>query len=148
MFSGGVRTVKQKELKAAGADLAEQMKEAALDAAGLEETHSHFWSNLGWMLVGAGLGSLTTYMLDPDRGRRRQALVRDQVVHARTVVSKEVPKKIRHAQNRIQGARHDFSAPFTQDSDAGAPGNAGVGAQSPEWESKNNDDGSLTAPTT
>jgi hypothetical protein len=140
--------VKQKELKAAGAGLVAQVKDAALDAAGLEEKHSHFWSNLGWMLVGAGLGSLTTYRLDPDRGRRRQALVRDQMVHARTVVSKEVPKQIRHAQNRIQGARHEFSAPFTQDSDTGTPGTAGANAESPEWESKNNDDGSLTAPTT
>lgn len=140
--------MKQKELQAAGADLAAQAKEAALEAAGLEEKQSRFWPNLGWLLVGAGLGSLTTYLLDPDRGRRRQALVRDQVVHARTVVSKEVPKQIRHAQNRLQGARHDFSAPFTQDSGSGTPGTAPADAESPEWESKNNDDGSLTVPTT
>jgi len=140
--------VKKKELQAAGADLAAQAKDAALEAAGLQEQQSHFWGNLGWLLVGAGLGSLTTYMLDPDRGRRRQALMRDQVVHARTVVSKEVPKQIRHAQNRIQGARHDFSAPFTQDSGSGTPGTAGADAESPDWESKNNDDGSLTVPTT
>jgi hypothetical protein len=138
--------VNQKELQAAGADLAAQAKEAALEAAGLQEKQSHFWGNLGWLLVGAGLGSLTTYMLDPDRGRRRQALVRDQVVHAQTVVRKEVPKQIRHAQNRIQGARHDFSAPFTHD--AGTPGAAQANAESPEWEDKHNDDGSLTVPTT
>jgi hypothetical protein len=139
--------VKQKELKAAGADLAEQAKEAALDAAGLQEKQSRFWGNFGWLLVGAGLGSLTTYMLDPDRGRRRQALVRDQMAHARTVVGKEVPKQIRHAQNRIQGARHDFSAPFTQDSGKGTPETA-ADAESPYWYNKNHDDGSLTAPTT
>jgi hypothetical protein len=140
--------VKRKELQAAGADLAAQAKEAVLDAAGLQEKHSHFWRNLGWLLVGAGLASLTTYMLDPDRGRRRQALMRDQVVHARTVVSKEVPKQIRHAQNRIQGARHEFSAPFTQDSTTSTPGAAAADTESPEWESKHNDDGSLTVPTT
>ena len=140
--------MKQKDLQAAGADLAAQAKEAVLEAAGLQEKQSHFWGNLGWLLVGAGLGSLTTYMLDPDRGRRRQALVRDQVGHAQTVVRKEVPKQIRHAQNRIQGARHDFSAPFTQDSGSGTPGTASADTESPEWEDKHNDDGSLTVPTT
>ena len=75
-------------------------------AGGAQE--SHFWTHLRWLLLGTGLGALTTYMLDPDRGRRRQALVRDRVVHARTVVRREVPKRVRHVQNRLQGVQHDL----------------------------------------
>ena len=120
------------------AELAEEARAQALDALGANE--SHFWSNLGWLLVGAGLGALTTYMLDPDRGRRRQALVRDQMVHASKVVQREVPKKIRYAQDRLQGLQHELGL-------AGEGGPDGAGEDSPDWESEHNDDGSLTIPT-
>src|SRR5438067_7960491 len=121
------------------ADLAEQARAQALEALGASEPH--FWGNLGWLLLGAGLGALSAYMLDPDRGRRRQALVRDQVVHASRVVQREVPKKNRYAQDRIQGMQHELGL-------AGETGANGPGDESPQWEREHNDDGSLTAPTT
>jgi hypothetical protein len=34
-------------------------------------------------LVTLGLGALAMYLLDPQQGRRRRALLRDQVTHAR-----------------------------------------------------------------
>jgi hypothetical protein len=36
------------------------------------------------LLVGAALGATGVFMLDPDKGRRRRALVRDKVVHGIT----------------------------------------------------------------
>lgn len=51
---------------------------------GLERTDQHHAAQTsGWgMLSGLGIGAAIMYFLDPDRGRRRRALVRDQVVHA------------------------------------------------------------------
>ncbi len=105
---------------------------------------SHRWANLGWLLIGAGLGSLTTYIMDPDRGRRRQALVRDRVVHAGAVVQHEVPKKIQHAQNRLQGVQHNLG--LVRDG-GGASEGSDSEPTSPEWEIAHNDEGSITGPT-
>ena len=38
-------------------------------------------------LVTLGLGALAMYLFDPQQGRRRRALVRDQITHARRVLS-------------------------------------------------------------
>jgi hypothetical protein len=38
-------------------------------------------------LIIFGLGALTMYLLDPDQGRRRRALLRDRFTHAKRVVS-------------------------------------------------------------
>src|SRR5436305_1451963 len=97
---------KAQEAAAQAQDAVEAVQAAAQEARGAHE--SHFWNHLGWLLLGTGLGALATYMLDPDRGRRRQALLRDQVVHARTVVGREVPKRVRHVQNRLQGVQHEL----------------------------------------
>src|SRR5215203_5435823 len=96
----------RKELEQLGENLAEEARAQALKALGVKEASA--WGNLGWLLVGAGLGALVTYLMDPDRGRRRQAMLRDQVVHARHVVAHAVPKKMRHAQNRLQGMQHEI----------------------------------------
>lgn len=34
-------------------------------------------------LISFGLGALAMYLLDPEQGRRRRALMRDQLVHAK-----------------------------------------------------------------
>jgi len=121
--------------------LVDQAREGTLEALGLEEKHSHFWSNLAWLLLGVGLGALTAYMLDPDRGQRRQALVRDQVVQATKAVQREVPKSIRYTQDRLQDIQSQLGR-STSESDADG------GSESPNWEEQNNDGGSLTMPTT
>jgi hypothetical protein len=119
-----------------------QAQQAARDAAGDDGGRAH----LGWLLLGAGLGSLTTYLLDPDRGRRRQALLRDQVVHAGAVVRTQAPQKLRHAQNRLQGIQHELGGALGK-SKAGASDGEDEGPTSPEWEIAHNDDGSLTGPS-
>lgn len=55
------------------------------------------------VLGGIGLGAGTMYLLDPDRGRRRRALVRDKFNRATHVVSREAGKTARDLRNRAQG---------------------------------------------
>ncbi|MEX2583309.1 MAG: BON domain-containing protein [Gemmatimonadota bacterium] len=55
------------------------------------------------MILGAGL----MYLLDPDRGRRRRALIRDQVVHGTNELEdlgEGVASRARHLRNRARGA--------------------------------------------
>jgi len=48
-------------------------------------------------------GALTMYFLDPEQGRRRRALVRDQLVHYRTVARREAVGHAKDLRNRAQG---------------------------------------------
>lgn len=48
-------------------------------------------------------GALTMYYLDPQQGRRRRALVRDQLVHARTVARREGQGRASDLMNRAEG---------------------------------------------
>ncbi|OGA74427.1 MAG: hypothetical protein A3G81_14405 [Betaproteobacteria bacterium RIFCSPLOWO2_12_FULL_65_14] len=43
------------------------------------------------------------YLLDPEQGRRRRALLRDQLVHAKRVLSERAGSKARDLSNRAQG---------------------------------------------
>ncbi|MBV8233695.1 MAG: BON domain-containing protein [Planctomycetaceae bacterium] len=56
----------------------------------------------GVALVGLGAGLM--YFLDPDRGRRRRALVRDQVVHALSEIDDAIGVISRDLGNRSRGA--------------------------------------------
>ncbi|HET9982335.1 MAG TPA: BON domain-containing protein [Longimicrobiales bacterium] len=55
---------------------------------------------LAGLAVGAGL----MYLLDPQQGRRRRALVRDQMVHARHELTDTAAARARHLANRGRGA--------------------------------------------
>ncbi len=58
------------------------------------------------MLLGAGM----MYLLDPSRGRRRRALIRDQVVHGVHELDEfrgGIASRARHARNRALGAVHE-----------------------------------------
>jgi hypothetical protein len=57
-----------------------------------------------------GLGALTMYYFDPQQGARRRALVRDQLVHARTVARREAEKKAKDLRNRARGAVAEATA--------------------------------------
>lgn len=52
------------------------------------------------LLFGAALGGAAMYFFDPDRGRRRRALVRDKAVSASTCVSNFVDAGTRDLKNR------------------------------------------------
>jgi hypothetical protein len=54
-------------------------------------------------ISGVMIGMISAYYLDPDRGRRRRALVRDRLIHFRKLLSKATSKKTHHWQNKIHG---------------------------------------------
>lgn len=55
------------------------------------------------LLLGAGIGATLMYFFDPDRGRRRRALVRDQAAHAGHRMQGAVEAGARDLRNRAQG---------------------------------------------
>ena len=73
-------------------------------------------NRLNWLL-GAGLGAVAMYYLDPSRGRYRRALLRNQLVHASHKAHRAASVVGRDASNRASGvlARlrsvFDFSQP-------------------------------------
>jgi osmotically-inducible protein OsmY len=59
------------------------------------------------LLLGMAIGAGLTYILDPDRGTRRRALVRDRLVHAGHEIEDAVTSNARHARNRARGLAHE-----------------------------------------
>jgi len=55
------------------------------------------------LLVGAGLGAGTMFLLDPQSGRRRRALVRDRVVHWKTLGGEELGDRMVDLGHRSRG---------------------------------------------
>jgi hypothetical protein len=51
-------------------------------------------------LITFGLGALTMYLLDPQQGRRRRALLQDQITHAKRLVRERTEGKVRDLPNR------------------------------------------------
>jgi uncharacterized membrane protein len=64
------------------------------------------------IVVGAALSALAMYMLDPDRGRRRRALVRDKVRSAVTGSTDWLDMAVRDISSRAQGLRAMALRPF------------------------------------
>lgn len=59
------------------------------------------------MVFGVAIGAVLMYIFDPDRGRRRRAMVRDRMVHGAHEIEdmgSEVASQARHARNRARGA--------------------------------------------
>ncbi|MBO0860532.1 MAG: SRPBCC family protein [Chloracidobacterium sp.] len=54
-------------------------------------------------LGGLGLGAGLMFMLDPDRGRRRRALARDQMAHASRVLTRAMSATSRDLTHRVYG---------------------------------------------
>ncbi|MGZ8198328.1 MAG: YtxH domain-containing protein, partial [Burkholderiales bacterium] len=52
------------------------------------------------LLIGAAIGGAVMYLFDPDQGRRRRALIRDQAVRAQSNVKDLVEAGTRDLQNR------------------------------------------------
>lgn len=64
--------------------------------------HDSHWPR--W-LAGIAVGALAMYFSDPDRGRRRRALVRDQVEHWTKEAACAIDVASRDLANRLQGIR-------------------------------------------
>ena len=68
--------------------------------------------NLTSLLVGAGAGAGLMYLLDPELGNRRRALVRDQLVRARHLTGDAVEATSRDVRNRARGAVAELRSRF------------------------------------
>ena len=66
--------------------------------------------NITGLLVGAGAGAGLMYLLDPDLGNRRRALVRDQLVRAGHVTGDAVDATSRDVRNRARGVVAEMRA--------------------------------------
>ena len=61
---------------------------------------------------GLGLGIGLMYWLDPDRGKRRRALLRDRARHLSKVANRELNRKANDLRNRAQGVWFDTEKLF------------------------------------
>lgn len=66
------------------------------------------------LLAGIGVGAGLMYMLDPDRGRRRRAITKDQIAHVITKTPDVVGSTARDLRNRVQGVAAQVSNLFTE----------------------------------
>src|SRR5829696_9409379 len=65
--------------------------------------------------AGLGLGTGIMYLLDPDRGKRRRALLRDKVVSAARTTGDGVEVTARDLRNRTQGLITDIQSRFSSE---------------------------------
>jgi hypothetical protein len=82
----------------------------------MEEAMNHLCNIVGAFTLGAGL----VYFLDPVSGRRRRALLRDQVVHGIHKTSNVADGRIRDLRNRAYGTYHEVRRDVEQVMDTAA----------------------------
>jgi hypothetical protein len=66
--------------------------------------------NITSLLVGAGAGAGLMYLLDPDQGNRRRALMRDRFVRARHLTEDAMDATSRDMRNRARGVVAELRA--------------------------------------
>ena len=72
----------------------------------------------GWTLFGMfGAGAVTMYFADPNRGRRRRAMVKDALVHSGHEVEKFAVRFGRDFEHRAEGAAAETRRLFEEDDD-------------------------------
>jgi len=65
--------------------------------------------------AGLGIGTGVMYLLDPDRGKRRRALLRDKCVSATTKTGEGIETTARDLSNRARGIASSIRSRFTSD---------------------------------
>ncbi len=65
-----------------------------------------------YMLGAVGLGAGLMYVLDPDRGRRRRAMARDEAVKVLHETGDALDKGVRDLKNRVSGSVIEFASIF------------------------------------
>lgn len=65
-------------------------------------------SRIRMLLTGLGLGAGYMYYFDPDRGRRRRSLLRDQLAHSACQAGDWLNKAIRDLEHRMEGRLAEF----------------------------------------
>lgn len=64
------------------------------------------------ILGAAGVGAAVMYLLDPDGGRRRRALIRDQAVKLNRQTREAVSGRVEDLSNRAKGMLHEAKSTF------------------------------------
>jgi uncharacterized membrane protein len=67
------------------------------------------------LLGGIGLGATLMYMVDPDRGKRRRALMRDKLARATHKVPDAISATARDISNRVQGMTAQATSAFSSE---------------------------------
>ena len=80
-------------------------------------------------LLTFGLGALTMYLFDPQQGRRRRALMRDQWTHAKRVVRERATGTARDLSNRAYGAAAEARRAVNTELERDKPTETPAGAQ-------------------
>lgn len=70
-----------------------------------ELVHQRSPSFIVWCLYGMLFGTVATFFLDPDKGRRRRALLRDKGLHYKKVSDRFFDQKTTHLQNVWKGLK-------------------------------------------
>ena len=69
------------------------------------------------ILAGIGIGAGLMYLLDPDRGNRRRALIRDKMVKLNRQTQETVTGYAKDMQNRAKGMLHEAKSAFEPSED-------------------------------
>ena len=69
-------------------------------------------------LAGLGLGAGLMYLLDPDRGNRRRALIRDKMTRLNRQTQETISGRAKDISNRAKGLLHEAKSVFETESDA------------------------------
>lgn len=64
------------------------------------------------LMSAAGVGAGLMYLLDPDRGKRRRAHLRNKAVHLKNITADAAVKTARKARNHIRGSVAEFASLF------------------------------------
>lgn len=64
---------------------------------------------------GLGIGAGAMFLLDPDRGKRRRALMRDQAIHISNTSKEALEKTARDLRNRAVGVMAETKALFSDE---------------------------------
>lgn len=70
------------------------------------------------ILAGLGVGAGLMYLLDPDRGNRRRALIRDKMVKLNRQTQETVSGRVKDMSNRAKGMLHEAKSVFEPEEDA------------------------------
>ena len=75
---------------------------------------------LGILVGGLGLGAALMYVLDPERGKRRRAIVRDKAVSGVNKAGNRIAARSRDLKNRARGAAAEVKS-LTKSGEASNP---------------------------
>jgi gas vesicle protein len=76
------------------------------------------------LLGAAGIGAAAMYLLDPDRGNRRRALIRDKMVKLNRQTRETVTGKVRDVTNRAKGMLHEAKSAVESNPEVQRPATA------------------------